>query len=120
MKTKKIIYWVTTVLFSGFMIMSAIPNVLSTKESVDFITALGYPAYFIPLIGVAKVLGGICILIPMFKKLKEWAYAGLTFDLLGAVYSLIYVHGFDPSMSIMFIIIAVGATSYVLNSQVNN
>lgn len=119
MKTKKIIYWVTTVLFAGFMIMSAVPNVLSTKESVDFITALGYPAYFIPFIGVAKLLGSVAILIPAFKKIKEWAYAGLTFDLLGATYSVIYVHGFDPSMSIMFIIIAVAGTSYVLNAQLN-
>ena len=49
---------------------------------------LGYPVYFIPFTGVAKVLGIIAILIPGYPRIKEWAYAGLFFDLIGAIYSV--------------------------------
>ena len=118
MKTNKVIYWSSTILFAGFMTLSAIPNILVTPESVQFITHLGYPEYFIPFIGVAKLLGSITLVIPAFRKLKEWAYAGLCFDLLAAVYSIIRVDGFDPSMLVMVIVFAVAATSYVFNDKI--
>lgn len=89
MKKTKIIYWVFTGLFGAIMFLTAIPDVLSSPDAVTFMTKLGYPLYFIPFIGVVKVLGVIAILIPGFPRIKEWAYAGLTFDLVGAVYSII-------------------------------
>src|SRR3954470_14106256 len=88
MKKTKIIYWIITGLFAGFMIFTAIPDILVVPDAVDFMVKLGYPVYFIPFIGVAKVLGGIAILIPGFPRIKEWAYAGLMFDLIGAAYSV--------------------------------
>jgi hypothetical protein len=89
MKRTKILYWVFNILFAGFMILTAVPNAMVTAESVAFLSGkLGYPEYFIPFIGVAKILGGIGILIPGYPRLKEWAYAGLTFDLLGATWSV--------------------------------
>ena len=117
MKSAKIIYWVTTILFAGFMIFSAIPNALQTQESIQFITQLGYPKYFVPFIGIAKLLGSVVLLIPGFEKIKEWAYAGLFFDLFGAVYSLIMVYGIDPSMVFMLLVIAVGMLSYVYHHK---
>lgn len=121
MKTTKIIYWTTTILFAGFMTMSAIPNIMSSQDSIDLVsTHLGYPLYFIPFIGVAKLLGSIAIIIPAFKKLKEWAYAGLSFDLIAATYSMIYVDGFAPSMLFMVVIFGVAGTSYVLNAKLQN
>ena len=104
MKSAKIIYWVTTILFAGFMIFSAIPNALQTQESIQFITQLGYPKYFVPFIGIAKLLGSVVLLIPGF-------------DLLGAVYSLIMVYGIDPSMVFMLLVIAVGMLSYVYHHK---
>lgn len=89
MKRINIFYWIITALFGAFMLFTAIPDVLMTKETVGFMTLLGYPDYFIPFIGIAKVLGVIAILIPGFPRIKEWAYAGLFFDLCGALYSLI-------------------------------
>lgn len=118
MKKTKLIYWITTILFSGFMIFSAIPNMMMTAESKQFLTGyLGYPEYFIPFIGMAKLLGSIAILIPSFKKIKEWAYAGLAFDLIGAMYSVIKVGGIDPGMSMMILVFAAGITSYLLNEK---
>lgn len=118
MKKDKIIYWISTGLFAAFMLFSAIPDVMMAEDAQKFISALGYPLYFIPFIGVAKILGSIAILIPAFHKLKEWAYAGLTFDLLGAVYSILATQGFDPGMLVMVVVFAVLAISYRYNAKV--
>jgi hypothetical protein len=119
MKKNKIIYWSTTGLFAAFMTFSAIPDMLKVPEAIQFITHLGYPEYFIPFIGLAKLLGSISILIPSFKKIKEWAYAGLVFDLIAAVYSIFMTDGYDPGMLMMIPIFAVVATSYIYNTKVN-
>lgn len=120
MKTTKLIYWISTVLFAGFMIFTAVPNIMMDAASKQLITDyLGYPEYFIPFIGVAKVLGALAILVPSFKKIKEWAYAGLAFDLIGAMYSAIKVGGIDPGMSMMILVFGAGITSYILNEKVN-
>jgi hypothetical protein len=90
MKKTNILYWVFTGLFAAFMAMSAIPDVLSMPVAVKGMhEGLGYPVYFIPFIGVAKLLGVVAILLPVNSRLKEWAYAGLSFDLIGATYSII-------------------------------
>lgn len=119
MKTTKIIYWITTALVAGFMALSAVPNIMVTKESVDFLAHIGYPAYIIPFLGVAKLLGSIAILIPSFRKIKEWAYAGLFFDLAGALYSNVSVDGFSAPLLFIVVLVGVGAVSYVLNDKVN-
>jgi hypothetical protein len=59
---------------------------------------LGYPTYFVPYIGFVKLLGCIALLIPGLNKIKEWAYAGLFFDLISSIYSGIAAFGFDPRM----------------------
>lgn len=114
MKKIKIIYWIVTILFAVFMLFSSIPDIMMKPDAVDFITKLGYPKYFVSFIGVAKVLGVLGILVPGFRRLKEWAYAGLTFDLIGATYSFIAlgypISGWWP----MLIFIAFGLCSYFL------
>ena len=118
MKTTKIIFWISTVLFGGFMLFSAIPDIISVPDAVEFISnKLGYPAYIIPFLGVAKTLGVITIFIPGFARIKEWAYAGLFFDLAGATYSNIAVDGFQPGMTFMIVIVGIGATSYFTHHQ---
>lgn len=118
MKKIKIIYWTTTILFAGFMTFSAIPDILVVEEAKEFMTThLGYPVYFIPFIGVAKLLGSIAILVPQFKTIKEWAYAGLFYDLIGAVYSGIMTDGFQPGMFMMVPIFAIAITSYIFNRK---
>jgi len=117
MKLTKIIYWTSTGLFAAFMLFSAIPDIMMVEGAKVFMTHLGYPLYFIPFIGVAKLLGSLAILIPSFKKIKEWAYAGLIFDLIGAVYSNIMVDGFQPGMLMMFVVFGVVITSYLYNQK---
>lgn len=88
MKKTKIIYWILTGLLAVMMLFSGIQNAMVTQDSIDLISGhLGYPQYLIAYIGIAKILAAIAIVIPGFPRLKEWAYAGIVFDLAGAVYS---------------------------------
>jgi hypothetical protein len=106
MKKDKIIYWTITGLFSAFMIFSSIGGALLQPEAKEFLNHLGYPDYFIQLISYLKIIGIMAILIPGFPRIKEWAYAGLCFDLLGAVYSVTMIDGFDPG--IIVIVLPIG------------
>jgi uncharacterized membrane protein len=114
MKKTKTLYWIFTGLFAVFMIFSGITNVMVIPDAVTIITThLGYPQYLIPFLGLAKILGGIALLVPGFPRLKEWAYAGLFFDILGAAYSGICVDGFQPQMLSMLIFFGLEALSYI-------
>jgi hypothetical protein len=115
MKKTNILYWTITGIFGAFMLFSAIPDIMVVPDAISFLTdKLGYPKYIIPFLGVAKTLGVIAILIPGFPRIKEWAYAGLFFDLLGATYSGIAVDGLEPGMAFMVVIFAFLFLSYSL------
>lgn len=104
MKTTNILYWIFTGLFAAFMLMSALPDIFSHPVAVQGMhTELGYPLYFIPFIGVAKTLGVIAILVPGFSRIKEWAYAGFAFDLIGATYSVFSIGKSDWIYMLLFI-----------------
>ncbi|MFC5451589.1 DoxX family protein [Paenibacillus aestuarii] len=113
MKRDTILYWLITGLLVLLMGAGAIPDVLSVPDAIKLFQHLGYPAYLLPFLGIAKLLGLAAILIPGFPRVKEWAYAGLTFDLAGAMYSSIAVG--DPASGWAFFIIgfALIAGSYV-------
>lgn len=111
MKKINILYWVFTGLFAALMIFSSFSNIVTAPDAVELIKAkLGYPTYIIPFLGVAKLLGSIAILIPRFPRLKEWAYAGLMYDLLGATYSSFAIG--EAGAAFMFIFVALGFASY--------
>lgn len=80
----KVIYWTSTILLASGMLAGGLGQVFHTKRSVDLIVHLGYPSYFLYILGVWQILGVIAILIPNFRLLKEWAYAGLLFIYTGA------------------------------------
>ena len=86
-KRNKIIYWVATALLAIGMLQSGIFAVLRNDQWVKIVTNLGYPVYFLTILGTWKILGVIAILIPKFKLLKEWAYAGFFFAMTGALIS---------------------------------
>jgi hypothetical protein len=86
-KRNKIIYWIATLWLALGMTATGIVQLLQIKEEVDMMSHLGYPLYFLPLLGIWKLLGVIAILIPKFGLLKEWAYAGFFFAMSGAIIS---------------------------------
>ena len=100
----RIAYWIVTGLMAAFMLTSSVPDVIYHPEAVKVFEHLGYPIYLLPFIGVAKILGVLTILVPGFNRLKEWAYAGLVFDLVGALYSHIAVG--DPASAWIFPVVA--------------
>ncbi len=69
------------------MLSSGIVQLLKVKEGVDFIIKMGYPGYFLTMLGIWKILGVVALLIPKFPLLKEWAYACFFFTMSGAVFS---------------------------------
>jgi hypothetical protein len=114
MKKIKILYWTFTILFALTMFSSAIPDVFSQPIAIKGMhTDLGYPIYFIPFIGIAKWLGVIAILIPGYSRIKEWAYAGLFFDLIGATYSIISSGGNTGQWGFMIMPLVLGVLSYL-------
>jgi DoxX-like family len=113
-KTTNTLYWIFTGLFSLLMILSAVGGIQPSEDAIKLIhDQLGYPVYFIQFISIAKIIGAIVILIPGFNRVKEWAYAGLFFDLVAAVYSGIAANGFDPMMLTLSVWFIMGILSYM-------
>ncbi len=97
MKSKPIFYWITTILVA-FAMSGGVMQLLRVPGVVDgFVRILHYPPYFVSILGFWKVAGAIAILIPRFPRLKEWAYAGIFFDLTGAAASCWAVGGFGAN-----------------------
>ncbi|NUP12649.1 MAG: DoxX family protein [Polyangiaceae bacterium] len=86
-RSRVIAYWVATGLVASSMISGGIAHVLHVPASVDGFVQLGYPLHFVTLLGIWKLLGAVALLAPKFPRLKEWAYAGIAFDLTGAAFS---------------------------------
>ena len=113
MKTIKILYWICTVLICALMLFSALSSFKTTPEGTAMAAHMGYPLYLFKFLAVAKILGVIAILVPGYPRLKEWAYAGLFFDLAGATYSFIAVGDPPANWLPMFIFIALLFGSYI-------
>jgi hypothetical protein len=94
MKTKSIAYWTTTILVAFFMCGGLAQIAQFRANPHGIVPTLGYPMYFFAILGFWKVLGAIAILVPRYPRLKEWAYAGIFFDLTGAAASCAAVGGY--------------------------
>lgn len=104
-KTKNVFYWITIGILEFVLLTGGIADIIHVQSAVDGMIHLGYPLYFVILLGVWKVLAGIALLVPGFPRLKEWAYAGVFFDLTGATVSHIAV-GNNPAHFITTLLFA--------------
>ncbi len=84
---KTVAYWGATGLLALFMFSGGAAHVLHLQASVDGFVQLGYPLHFVTLLGIWKLLGALAIVAPKLPRLKEWAYAGIVFDLTGAAFA---------------------------------
>jgi hypothetical protein len=91
---RRALYWIVTLLFVVPQAWSAFQYLLEAPRMMAVITGLGYPLYFMKMLGVAKLLAVVAITSGLSPTLKEWAYAGLTFDACGAFAS--HVSASDP------------------------
>jgi uncharacterized membrane protein YphA (DoxX/SURF4 family) len=80
-------YWVATVLVAAEAAVGGVADILQLPPFFPTLIHLGYPGYFSVILGVWKVLGAVAILAPSLPRLKEWAYAGIVFNMTGAVAS---------------------------------
>jgi len=114
MNRKTLVYWIATGLFCAVVGFSGFAHSTHQDAIVEAMTHLGYPLYFMTIIGIAKMLGVVAVLVPGQPLLKEWAYAGLCFNLIGATTS----HAFsgDPMSHTIrpAIVLALCVTSYLL------
>jgi hypothetical protein len=97
-KGRKIAYWITTGIVALGTAFSGVMSLINPPELAVVYETLGYPLYLAVLIGVAKLLAALTLVVPRFPRLKEWAYAGLVIDMIGAFYSHVMVS--DPAQSI--------------------
>jgi hypothetical protein len=108
------LYWIVTVVTAAFMLMSAVPDILNVPQALAIFNHLGYPRYLLVFLGIAKTLGALTIVLPGVPRLKEWAFAGLTFDVSGALYSHLSV-GDSASMWLPAVIgLLLVSSSYLL------
>jgi len=113
-KSKLIWYWIITVILSFCIFTGGLFQALQVKGVVEGFKPLGYPVYFISIIGIWKVLGVIAILVPGFKLLKEWAYAGIFFAMTGAVISHIASHNASAQIIAPFMLAVFTVLSWYL------
>ncbi len=99
MKTKTI-YWVATIIFALLILMDGIGGITRAEAGQEVMTHLGYPMYVLTIFGVAKLLAAIAILQDRFTTIKEWAYAGLAFNFIGAFASRAFAG--DSGMLLIF------------------
>jgi hypothetical protein len=115
-RAKTVGYWVTTGLLV-FCMTGGVFELLSLHLTVDGITKLGYPPYIVPALGLGKILAVLAILWPGFPRLKEWAYAGIFFNMMGAIVS--HVAHNDAAWSVVVTVTIAGITlaSWALRPQ---
>jgi hypothetical protein len=114
---KKVAYWVSTVLIAFFIGSGGLAYALQVPDVVQGVVALGFPVHFVVLLGVWKVLGSLAILVPGFPLLKEWAYAGIVFDLTGAAATSMATGGEWWHVAAPLSIVVVLAASWALRPQ---
>jgi hypothetical protein len=113
MKKYKIMFWVTTAII---FIMEGVLVALTshTEMSVEGITSLGYPLYFVPMLAVFKILGSIALIVPKVPaRIKEWSYAGFGIDFIAAFVSIWVIGGFSAVLWLPVAFMIILALSYV-------
>jgi len=112
--TRRYAYWICTALLVLWLTPSGVLDLMRVPNVVQILHHLGYPTYLGPILGVAKLLAVAAILYPRTRVLREWAYAGITIDLLGAFVSHAVVHDPIGVKIIPLLVLALAAGSYLL------
>ncbi|MBL8719374.1 MAG: DoxX family protein [Myxococcales bacterium] len=115
MNTRNVAYWAVTGLVAAAFAMGGAMDLAHGPQVMEGMAKLGYPVYFATILGTWKVLGALAIVLPRFPRLKEWAYAGMFFDLTGAAISHVAVHEVDK-VAAPLVLLALVAASWALRS----
>jgi len=108
--SRNVIYWIATAVLASELVLGGIWDVLRVPQVHVIIDRLGYPPYFLVILGIWKLLGAVALVAPRFPRLKEWAYAGVVFDLTGALVSNL-VSGVADIVTIAYLLLMMGVTA---------
>jgi hypothetical protein len=110
-------YWATTGIFCLFFCFGGVGHLFRLGPMLEGMTHLGYPLYVMTILGVAKLCGVVVLLMPGQPLLKEWAYAGFTFDLIGATASHAFMGDAIAETAAPVILLGIAAASYYLRPE---
>lgn len=110
----KITYWIFTIVFAAFMLFSGFSSIFTSSEGNEVMDQLGYPLYLNLILGFAKIFGSVAILQNKWNTIKEWAYAGFTFDIIGASLSFAFIGAGFVASSFPLVFLVVMFVSYSL------
>jgi uncharacterized membrane protein YphA (DoxX/SURF4 family) len=119
-KSRQIIFWITTVVIALAYFVTGIGNILPFTHVAQDMAHLGYPTYFLKILGTWKILAAIAILIPKIPRIKEWVYAGMIFDLTGAAFSRYFMGDGLQLIIIPFAIAGLVTVNYVLRRSMQS
>ena len=117
-KSVTIIYWIVTGSFVFLMLLDGAAGALRVTGAREALAYLGYPEYLSTIIGAAKILGAVALLQPVFRTLKEWAYAGFTFLFIGAFASHAFVGSGFGFLSLPLVMLGILLLSYFLGKKI--
>jgi len=119
-KVAKVIFWITSIVIAIAFFVTGVGNLVPFKHIARDMTHLGYPSYFLKILGSWKILAAVTILIPKIPRVKEWAYAGMILDLTGAAFSR-FAMGDVLLLIIMPLGMAILVTiNYILRNSLQN
>ena len=107
-------YWAATLLVAAEFAVGGVADVLHVQPFFSTLLNLGYPAYFGVILGVWKVLGAVTVLAPGLPRLKEWAYAGVAFELSGAAASHVFAGDPAAKIAVPVVLLVIAAASWAL------
>ncbi|WP_428666272.1 DoxX family protein [Runella sp.] len=110
MKRDKIIYWITTGLISLMFLFSSYMYLTKAPDLMQGFQKIGFPVYFVTMLGIFKLLGSLALLNPWFNNLKELAYAGFGFTLIGAIWTHIATN--TPFVMPLVILVVLGVSYF--------
>ncbi|EYF03082.1 DoxX family protein [Chondromyces apiculatus] len=116
-KTKRVGYWIATGLAAFAFLAGGAADLAATPDMLASMAHLGYPPYLTTILGVWKLLGAVAILAPGFPRLKEWAYAGMFFDLTGAAVSHAAVNDGAAKILTPLVLLGIVAASWALRPE---
>jgi uncharacterized membrane protein YphA (DoxX/SURF4 family) len=109
---RKVAYWVTTGIVAALSLFAAFSYLSGNSQAVQGFAHVGYPQQLRIILGVAKFLGVVALLIPGRPKLKEWAYAGFTFAWIAAFFAHYLAHDGGEAFMPIFLLVLL-SVSYV-------
>jgi uncharacterized membrane protein YphA (DoxX/SURF4 family) len=114
MNSRSALYWASTIVTALFFLTGGAANLYRADATMQGMVSLGYPAYFATILGTWKILGGVAILVPRNPRLKEWAYAGVAFDLTAATFSHVAMGHSAATAIVPIVLLGIAAGSWAL------